>query len=374
MSRLTGDFLRLLSILAVLTIHATGGAEWRFAAHATPGDFVAALLNQMGRFCVPVFVILSGYGLAAKYHSYLASRFPYRDFFAGRLLKIGAPFLAVTLVLLTTQHQWQWNPALSAGANLIFNAGVLGRALFIQGAYYHLYFFTIILECYAVFPLLLRGANFRLWLGLLALHIFAVVARSQDLHIQGVAVSALPSSFLLFWIFYFHTGIVCALHRERLHALLARVSVKWLVLISLAAFGLLFAGYWRAALRLPDPSYYDHFHRLTVLVYVLAFWALFWRVDARMAAWITSHGGWARALPRFAAWSYPVFLFHPWILSTLEKTPLQSYWPILTLTLILLSFVLIWVVDAVIRRPVWLRILLALPVGSKSAPRIANKD
>ena len=52
------DILRAFAILAVVLIHIT-------APLATDEDIFSIVLNQVSRFAVPVFFILSGWGLTA---------------------------------------------------------------------------------------------------------------------------------------------------------------------------------------------------------------------------------------------------------------------------------------------------------------------
>src|SRR5512147_3253785 len=89
------QLLRLIAIFAVLIIHGTYDAQVAFMHPPEAGwvDVLGVILNQLARFSVPVFVFLSGYGLAYKFRDTQALLPGAKDFYSNRMTRIGIPFL-----------------------------------------------------------------------------------------------------------------------------------------------------------------------------------------------------------------------------------------------------------------------------------------
>src|SRR5690606_30942488 len=108
----------------------------------------AVLLTQLVRFCVPVFLILSGYGLTRKYDpNGTFQSLDVKAFFQGRLGRIALPFVVLSLLFLF------FRGLLPGSAGWLAGAWVYVEALAAGSADYHLYFLSIILQCYALYPI-----------------------------------------------------------------------------------------------------------------------------------------------------------------------------------------------------------------------------
>lgn len=131
----------------MLVIHATGQIESLFARSQSfaTAEFAGVVLNQWARFSVPIFVLLSGYGLGLRYRD----SFGWKEFLERRFTRIGIPFLFWTIAFVLA-YRVSWDAALLTGAGqtaaLAQAAGALPAALFTTGADYHVYFFMIILN------------------------------------------------------------------------------------------------------------------------------------------------------------------------------------------------------------------------------------
>ena len=363
MSRITSDFLRVVSILAVLAIHATGTCEWRFhQEHAyASAAFLGVILNQLCRFSVPLFVLLSGFSLASREKT----RGPLEPlrFYRDRLYRIGLPYLVWTVVILLERHQLRL-VSLSAGQPFLPALGVdlqnLGHYLFQEGADYHFYFFAIILECYLVFPLLQRLR--RPWIlgAFLTLHL----AACYPLYLVQSGFSSLglplPSSFVLLFVFYFYAGMRLAEEPERLRGLILRLGTPGWLALAAAWAGAVLSEYVFLSYRTPSPAFYDHFQRITVMGYALCVWALVVCQNARITRAFSTAPA-RRNLALLAAWSFSVFIFHTRILRGLEKTPLRAHFFLLLPCLWIASFSLVGLFERWIRGPRVLRRVLGLP-------------
>jgi surface polysaccharide O-acyltransferase-like enzyme len=351
LTRIQTDLVRFLSICAVLVIHATGQIEPLFARSQAfiSAEFAGVVLNQWARFSVPVFVLLSGYGLGLRYRD----SFAWKEFLERRLTRIGIPFLFWTMVFILA-YRISWDASLLTGAGAMAAlsrvADALPAALFTQGADYHFYFFIIILQCYLVFGLLRRTGE-KTIIALALLHLLITSPSSRLLDGMGL-MPGWHASFLVNWVFYFALGIYLsrsAISPAKSVSLILAALALFAVCAEFVYFALLPGG--------EDTGNYDHFARWSVTAYAVAAWFFLgaWSkpdLAGRMRTW----------LEKGAALSFSVFIFHTTVLRQLENTPLRASLFIIP-ALILASFALVWLLDLLVR-PGWLRIIFGLPEKS----------
>jgi probable poly-beta-1,6-N-acetyl-D-glucosamine export protein len=128
------DILRVLAIFAVIMIHTT--TRTIQASNNDLNDFSFTLfLNQIFRFAVPMFFIVSGYVLEFNYRSV-----PYHTFIKKRLGKIFIPYLFWSLVYYFFIFK---NPSES-----------FIREIISGDASYQLYFIPALFLFYLIFPFL----------------------------------------------------------------------------------------------------------------------------------------------------------------------------------------------------------------------------
>ncbi|MCR8968942.1 acyltransferase [Facklamia sp. 7083-14-GEN3] len=134
------DLLRGFATIAVLLIHLT-------APQLPDSDLVTLFINQASRFAVPVFLILSGWGLDRT--DALDSQIDYPAFLKERLLKILPAYFFWSIIYATTNF-WL------VGEELSFLTFI---KLFLTGHLsYHLYFVPLIVGLYIFYPLLSKIA------------------------------------------------------------------------------------------------------------------------------------------------------------------------------------------------------------------------
>ncbi len=351
MSISAANLLRLLSISAVLLIHATAGAERHFlAAHQYFSEsFLAVLLNQACRFAVPVFLMLSGSGLAAKY----ADGFHLKEFIAGRALKIALPFFIWSIVF-GLMSLGPFSPALADPAVFIMK---LGRQLVLGSADYHFYFFIIILQCYALFPLLLKIRSRWVWVVLLVLHLMFMQPSHYVFSSLNVKWPAIPGAFAGFWIFYFYSGICFAKIKIETADLKNRILAAALLV---AAFGAVAGEYIFRSYHNSVPDFYNHFNRYSVFLYSFAVWHA-WTVFGPVAVRaIEKHSPLLRLTAGGAALSFTVYIFHTQILRVLESLRLPGSFFQAALLLVF-SFAAAYLIHRLPIRPAALRLIFGLP-------------
>ncbi len=365
MSREVSDILRFVSMMAVLVIHATGRAEHSFLAHHNffSESFLSVIANQIARFSVPVFVFLSGYGLGMKYREGFSSLSDIFLFYRDRFVKIALPFLFITLLILSlVPHGFRFGTDNTSSENFY----ILIENLYYKNADYHLYFFTIILQCYLVFPLLNHFTQtwllliFYLPLFLLTYPGFMILAAS------GMSYPSWPAAALVYWLFYFHAGILAARHRDTISKALSPFSLPQTSAVVTALAILLITEYTYRSYHSPVPDYYNHFHRFSVQIYSAAVLALVFRGDGAIRQWLLRHAALNSFIAGSAALSFFIYIYHTWVLRLLEQF-------VPCLPPLLMAPVLFAVMYTVARlfdgllpgKPALLRTILGLPAKNK---------
>ncbi len=354
MGRNTTDLFRLAAMMMVCAIHATALSESRFIAthDYLSADALAVMLNQLGRFCVPLFILLSGFGLTlshAKKHGDSRSLAWLPTFARERFLRIGLPYLAWTVLFMFVLGRWHAQQPLASLTQL-------GRDLLHGTGDYHLYFFPIIIQCYVLFPLLLRIRGSWLWWVLLMVQILFTSPAHYLWAAVGIERPSFPSYAVIYWLFYFHTGMVLARHADAVPMWLRGRAVATVLWAFAGAAVLAEYAFW--SYRQSDPGYFNHFNRWVVIAFTLATIALMNAWDARVNAWFKV-GTRASTLGLLAMLSFPVYLGHTLLLRALNQTALASQPLLLALVLIVTAMTAAWILHRLVRWP-WLRLPLGL--------------
>ncbi len=217
------DILRVLATLAVIGIHVS--------ADYASASWGGLLFNQITRFSVPMFIIISGFLLyfQDQNHSQPESVLV---FYHKRFGKIIAPYVIWTvLYTLMNQyllHTWPDVPQL---------ATVIIRHLLWGTGTYHLYFMVIIIQCYLLYPLLkawLEKHSLSFVFSLLLLCMLCQVALYlHTIGIHPLPTLAHPQLYLIafpIWVGYFGLGMYMAQFRTRLETVLTSGGWLWGIL------------------------------------------------------------------------------------------------------------------------------------------------
>ncbi|MCD8065767.1 MAG: acyltransferase [Oscillospiraceae bacterium] len=199
------DFYRAAAMLAVMLIHITSNfvlAETRFSAF---GINPAFLLNQVCRFAVPGFLLLSGTGLSLSRREE-----SYGAFVKRRMAKTLPAYLVWCAVYFLEKGD--------------YSAGTLLVGLVTGNLAAHLYFIIILLQLYLLFPLLHRLAE-RRGAALTAVSLAVSLALQSALYClttfgEPLTLPTGTKNCFLFWIFYFVAGMAIAQWPEKLDAAL----------------------------------------------------------------------------------------------------------------------------------------------------------
>lgn len=191
------DFIHLRgwAILGVLVIHATGPAI-ALMAHPIPSLYPAIVLNQLSRFCVPMFFFISAYLYTLKYDN----SFNYPDFITRRLKTIGIPYLAWSFIYLTMRIMTGSIPLSEVNAQFIADTILRGTA------YGHLYFVPAVFQFYILLPIIikfwkrLRTSKFQ---SIILLSCFCLALIMYQLRITNLGSDAghflISGDFFLIW-------------------------------------------------------------------------------------------------------------------------------------------------------------------------------
>jgi surface polysaccharide O-acyltransferase-like enzyme len=357
MSRITSDMLRIMAMIGVVVIHSSARSERIFNEEHLlfSSGALGALLNQLSRFCVPVFVVLSGFGLAksmAKEADRPLMEFPHRKFFTARFEKIMLPYLFLTFIFLIGYGRLSPQTIEEPLAAL----GLIARALTLGNAEYHLYFLSIILQCYMLFPFLIR-INSKIFLAsLFILHTAITYPAMKYYGILPFGIWLPPTPVFIYWLFYFYLGIYTAKNEARIVQTFERNRALMPVVTILALFFLL-TEYVERAFSEPHPDYYNHFNRHTIILYTLSIFWLFIAFD-KVISIAVDNREWVSLI---ASLTFPVYLYHTTLLRLLNLTPLSEYPLILCAVTPPLSFAFVYALHRVMPHNQFVRNLSGLP-------------
>lgn len=189
------DIARAFAALAVVLIHICEPAlAASYNVQKIPLLYLSILVAS--RFAVPMFVVLSGMGLAISYRP----NETYLQFIKRRLTKLLPAYIVWTIIYSFVVHEgrfvWQTPSLATLGLNM-----VTGNACS------HLYFVPRIIELYLLFPLIYKVLRTRIgWIACITAAIGLIIARHQVSSLGDLGiVSQLGGS--LSWLVFFVMGI-----------------------------------------------------------------------------------------------------------------------------------------------------------------------
>jgi len=226
------DFTRVIAMLAVVMIHVSSTFIYNESGFMLLGMNLGFMLNQVTRFAVPLFILISGMslGISAKGGSALS-------FWKRRILKVGIPYVVWFFVYDLYNH------GLNVGVYIsecLADPRALLRGLLMGQSAAHLYFIIILIQLYLVYPLLKKAIH-KAPVATAAIS-FAVTYLIQCLYaFRRMGVDLIPKwiypylwLLLPTWIGYFALG--AALNKETIGKIYAFASRHAWVLIGGTVF------------------------------------------------------------------------------------------------------------------------------------------
>ncbi|MEN6327015.1 MAG: acyltransferase [Syntrophomonas sp.] len=290
------DLIRVLAAFSVIAIHVTAGYIQLLS--------FANYCNHLVRYAVPLFIILSGFMLC--YGESLKPPLSTLDFYRKRGNRILWPFILWTLLYSTLNQLYGPIP------NLYQYAMTLGHDLLWGSGYYHLYFLSIMIQLYLLYPLLRR------WLSnnaseLLISSFLLTLAIQIVLYLALFGKIMLPARYSLIyvrafpvWIFYFILGMCIAIKKDywqkRLPGYELPLGLVWLVSLIIIILDSRFTANGGSIVR---PSIMLYTVLSFFFFYSLALW-----VKSIKKPWLT----W------FSEQSFLIYLMHPLMLTIMICT------------------------------------------------------
>lgn len=246
------DFIRAVSALSIIVIHVTG-----LYAYTSRGAYY---LNQVVRYAVPLFILLSGLLIALSGYKYEGIS-GYFKFLGKRLKKVYIPYFIwsmIYIVYMTLKNDTYTTPS------VFFSDTV--KKLFYGTGYLHLYFVIIIVQLYFLCPLLMYFI--KKWTkATLVVSFLITLVYQTGVYIQLLKVWIFPMfifpNYVFFptWIFYFVLGMYFAIDFEKYKN---RISGKAVPLAAIWAISFI--------LLLVDNKYTNTFSssiKPTIMIYTL---------------------------------------------------------------------------------------------------------
>lgn len=280
--------LRVIATIAVIMIHTTSQTMTQ-SAFGYYG-------NQLARFSVPMFLILSGFLL---FQSDLNGHsLPRTDFYRRRFDKILLPYVIWTIFYSLVLHFY-----FNGLQNMHMVLPDMVRHLFLGNGFTHLYFVVIIIQLYLLYPYLRKGFQTRPVL-FLSVSFFVSLLCQSLLYLHAIkAIHLYPyyGEFYLIafpvWLFYFFLGMFLAMYDQDLQ-ITGRLSLPaWLIMWA-ASFALLL---WNSQ----QTASYALSIKPTVVLYATASFFL-------LRAWLnrfTVETG--PVISWFSEQSFLIYLLHP---------------------------------------------------------------
>ncbi|TGE39537.1 acyltransferase [Desulfosporosinus fructosivorans] len=189
------NYLRGFGVLAVIAIHTTG----YFTEIKSYSTLVIVNLwtDVFSQFAVPLFILISGVVLARNYRS----NFSLTEFYKKRIRSIIPQYLIFS-ILYTLFNNW----AVMQGNPLSANLALLLNNLVHANASYHLWFFSIIIQLYILYPIIIKIYDLCKRIDRAEVMI-AMLLIMQILWMVGLHSSSFPFIKLNFMSFLFYFGL-----------------------------------------------------------------------------------------------------------------------------------------------------------------------
>ncbi len=208
-------------------------------------------LDQLARFCMPAFIILSGYGLAVKHESQEIKYFPFLKKRIWKLLPLYLLWSFASILIIKSIPAWSFgNQPISLVIQLL-----LGQAD------YQLYFLPVIFQLYALFPLiwLLREKPNLLLLGAIFIQTVLFLFYASNITNSDRFEYVLSLS----WLAYFVFGIYLKIQK------IPKILIKLAWPLGLSFFALMAFSSFRQINQGIDPLPALKFTRLIVIPFGL---------------------------------------------------------------------------------------------------------
>ena len=216
------DVIRAASIVAVIVLHVSATVLYRCRPYSTTYD-ITFFLNQLSRFSVPAFIVVSGMGLTINYKKDSS----YSEFIVKRFLKIVPQYVlwCILYVLIITKN---------------FNIYSDLSDMVYGNVFYHFYFVPLIIEFYIIFPFIYKFMGKRWWLFLSLLVTSFFLIYFYYFKAQASEQWFWNKKNLCYWLFYFSLGGYMGKNIESISEKLNKYRPVILIMFLLSIFIVLY--------------------------------------------------------------------------------------------------------------------------------------
>jgi surface polysaccharide O-acyltransferase-like enzyme len=325
------DFLRSVSIVLVIMIHAAGPLASKLGVVSLSDWMSGNFYNSFSRVSVPLLFMISGYLLLGKQESISA-------FYLKRFQKVLIPLLFWSVFYLVWQNGYKNFTLINAIKAIIY-------AILTAPAFFHLWFLYELLAIYLFVPILrifIKGAEpVHLWYFAAIWMLFGPVQNMLE-NMAGFNV-AINLGFFTSYIGFFFIGYL--LGRLQFSNKIAAVAA---LLYVLGGAYTMYATYSLSSAAGDFVQYYYWYTRINIVLMSFAAFIALKNIGEKI-----SDDRAARWLGRFARASFGIYLVHALVLTYLRRYGMSALSgpAVVTVPAICLAIVLIsWGLVAVIQR------------------------
>jgi surface polysaccharide O-acyltransferase-like enzyme len=328
------DAMRVLAIVAVVCIHASTRILEVSTINST-SSLLAFLINQVSRFAVPLFFMISGFVLEVS----KSSEHGFGSYLSKRLSRIFLPYVfwsGVYYFFIYTQHNISFFSSLLTGS-----------------ASYQLYFIPTVLIFYLTYPLIhnlyriITTRRMLIWLGLIE-----VILLGEGYYYRPLPIF-FPIAIVLLNYYVFLLGMVAAHNYERLLEFTRKWKSKLILAMSMLALFVFVEG---RTLFLKTGNYLFYYSqwRPSVLIYTLLVFAVVYFLFEGKSKYEAFIGTFSRL-------SFFIFFVHVIVLEVLWTSffktifqntinlPGQQFWfdPLYTISILAISYGIAYLVHKI---------------------------
>jgi surface polysaccharide O-acyltransferase-like enzyme len=281
----------------ILVIHVTGAYYY---IHGQHHEWYTHFFNQISRYGINLFIMITGFLL---FYNRKIKGFHAKHYWKSRTSKVIVPFFVFTVFYQIVIYLYTGSSPFS------FTIEYFYTLLYLGDGFYHLWFFSLVLQFYILFPILQRWVNNqRQWTTMLmcSLLLQLLFLKLLPLYLHWEKV------YLFNWIFYFILGGYLAQYWETIRDWLQahfKVSLGLLLLV-------LADGVW-SFYRIHSIAEYRLENIIAVPILFLAMIGVYPKIKhmTRCNQWLTSIG----------VYSMGIYVVHPFFLYYEEYVP-NIFW------------------------------------------------
>ena len=193
------DLARVIAMLSVILIHVTSTYINNVSRLMILNMNTAFILNQVTRFSVPLFIMLSGISLGLT-----DTAGGIKQFYKNKIFKIGIPYIFWFTIYFLYSHNFN---LITVSPRSLIKSFLLGQATS------HLYFVALIFQFYLLYPFLRNVVRKNPWRNILISFIISYTIQQlfflRNFNVDLIPTFICPYLWMLFptWLFYFVVGV-----------------------------------------------------------------------------------------------------------------------------------------------------------------------